>query len=165
MPELEPQVTKTQPVCKPPVLALSSSTSKAQRKLKLGKDKQQQKSIREFFGQRTGNLSSASSQEDEVTTKFEQKLEKVQKHAIEKSYAQNKDFLKSFETFQKIDLKDPSKKEDSKPFTLIASTLHPKKVLKEELKKEKKREEERKKSEEEVVHKRKKVIEDEKAKH
>merc|ERR1711976_904154 len=93
----------------------------------------------------------------EVTTKFEQKLEKVQKHAIEKSYAQNKDFLKSFETFQKTDLKDPSKREDSKPFTLIASTLHPKKVLKEELKKEKK-------SEEEVVHKRKKVLEDEKAK-
>lgn len=164
MPELEPQVTKTEPVCKPPILA-PSSASKAQKKLKLGKEKvQQQKSIREFFGQKSGNASSASSQEEEVSSKFEQRLEKVQKHAIEKSYAQNKDFLKSFETFQKTDLKDPSKREDSKPFTLIASTLHPKKVLKEELKKEKKREEERKKCEEEVVHKRKKVVEDDKAK-
>merc|ERR1719150_2144348 len=81
-------------------------------------------------------------------------MEKFQKHAIEKSYEANKDFLKSFETFQKHDVKDPkkhdSKAEDKKSYTLIASTLHPKKVLKEEQKKEKKREEElRKKAEEE----------------
>ena len=167
MPELEPQVTKSQPVCKPPILAPSSTstTSKMHKKLKLGKDKvQQQKSIREFFGQKSGHASSASSQEEEVTSKFEHRLEKVQKHAIEKSYAQNKDFLKSFETFQKTDLKDSSKKEESKHFTLIASTLHPKKVLKEEMKKEKKREEERKKSEEEVLPKRKKVLDEDKAK-
>merc|ERR1712039_40175 len=84
----------------------------------------------------------SSSQEDEGSTKFEQRLEKVsvrlekvQKHAIEKSYAANKDFLKSFESFQKKDTKDPSKKAESKTYTplLIASTLHPKKVIKEEI--------------------------------
>merc|ERR1711902_305880 len=76
------------------------------------------------------------------------RMEKFQKHAIEKSYEANKDFLRSFETFQKHDVKDPKKHdkaEDKKSYTLIASTLHPKKVLKEELKKEKKREEEHRK--------------------
>merc|ERR1712087_375582 len=78
------------------------------------------------------------------------RLEKVQKHAIEKSYAANKDFLKSFESFQKKDTKDPK---ESKTYTplLIASTLHPKKVIKEEMKKEKKREEERKKTDDDVI--------------
>merc|ERR1712031_93039 len=81
------------------------------------------------------------------------RLEKVQKHDIEKSYAANKDFLKSFESFQKKDTKDPSKKAESKTYTplLIASTLHPKKVIKEEMKKEKKREEERKKTDDDVI--------------
>merc|ERR1712242_71777 len=82
------------------------------------------KSIREFFGKKSvfDNISSASSQEEEVSSKFEQRMEKVQKHAIEKSYEQNKDFLKSFESFQKKDKKVSPKKEDSKPFTLIASS-------------------------------------------
>merc|ERR1712156_742560 len=68
-------------------------------------------------------------------SKFEHRMEKFQKHTIEKSYEANKDFLKSFETFQKHDHKEskkPDKTEDKKSYTLIASTLHPKKVLKEE---------------------------------
>merc|ERR1712062_742510 len=77
-------------------------------------------------------------------------------HAIEKSYEANKDFLRSFETFQKHDVKVPKKHdkaEDKKSYTLIASTLHPKKVLKEELKKEKKREEEHRKRSEDKKNK------------
>merc|ERR1712062_260534 len=69
-------------------------------------------------------------------------------HAIEKSYEANKDFLRSFETSKKHD-----KAEDKKSYTLIASTLHPKKVLKEELKKEKKREEEHRKRSEDKKNK------------
>merc|ERR1712083_227465 len=117
-----------------------------------------QKSIKEFFNNKSTVYDNfSSSQEDEGSTKFEQRLEKVsvrlekvQKHAIEKSYEANKDFLKTFESFQKKDVSlSPKEKEkkaaEAKSYTLIASTLHPKKVIKEEMKKEKKREEERKK--------------------
>merc|ERR1712012_569910 len=149
MPELEPQVPNH--TSKSPV---KESSPKKHKSSKSGK--KDQKSIKEFFSKSTvyDNLSSASSQEEEkVTSKFEQRL--VQKHAIEKSYEANKDFLKSFESFQKTDAKE--KKSDTKSYTLIASTLHPKKVIKEELKKEKKREENKVRSEE--------IAEEERRKH
>merc|ERR1712048_1012601 len=125
----------------------SVESPKSQRKSKLGKDeKKSQKSIKAFLSEKRttvyDNFDSASSQEEGTTSKFEQRLEKVQKHAIEKSYEANKDFLKTFESFQKKDVSlSPKEKEkkaaESKSYTLIASTLHPKKVIKEEMKKEK----------------------------
>merc|ERR1711915_1101082 len=77
---------------------------------------------------------------------------KIQRNAIEKSYESNKGFLTSFESFQNNDRQVGSPKlreerTDEKSYTLIASTLHPKKVLKEELKKDKKKEDERKRLE------------------
>merc|ERR1712012_1510468 len=103
---------------------------KSQRKSKLGKDeKKSQKSIKAFLrGERTtvyDNFDSASSQEEGTTSKFEQRLEKVQKHAMEKSYEAKKDFLKTFESFQKKDVSlSPKEKEkkaaESKSYTLIA---------------------------------------------
>merc|ERR1719361_1522571 len=151
MPELEPQVFQN-----PKGSAVKEvDPPKSHKKSKvINEEKKQQKSIKDFLGKKTvyDNLSS-SQEEEERGSKFEHRLEKFQKHAIEKSYEANKDFLKSFETFQKHDHKEskkPDKTEDKKSYTLIASTLHPKKVLKEEQKKEKKREEElRKKAEEE----------------
>merc|ERR1712025_1235894 len=153
MPELEPQVTNKS-------LVHPRDSPKSQRKSKLGKDeKKSQKSIKAFLSEKRttvyDNFDSASSQEEGTTSKFEQRLEKVQKHAIEKSYEANKDFLKTFESFQKKDVSlSPKEKEkkaaESKSYTLIASTLHPKKVIKEEMKEEKKREEERKRVEDVV---------------
>merc|ERR1712029_777604 len=77
MPELEPQVTNKSlnPVESP----------KSQRKSKLGKDeKKSQKSIKAFLSEKRttvyDNFDSASSQEEGSTSKFEQRLEKVQKH-------------------------------------------------------------------------------------
>merc|ERR1712029_700817 len=165
MPELEPQVTNKSLVHpKDPV-----ESPKSQKKSKLGKDeKKSQKSIKAFLSEKRttvyDNFDSASSQEEGTTSKFEQRLEKVQKHAIEKSYEANKDFLKTFESFQKKDVSlSPKEKEkkaaESKSYTLIASTLHPKKVIKEEMKKEKKREEERKRVED-VVQKKKPLEEE-----
>merc|ERR1711956_123388 len=95
--------------------------------------------------------------EEEKAPKPEPKMEKVQKHAIERSFEANKGFLTSFESFQCNDgpksskeLKIPKvrdERKDEKSYTLIASTLHPKKVLKEELKKDKRKEEEGKRFE------------------
>merc|ERR1712073_172946 len=118
-----------------------------------------QKSIKEFFSKKSSydNVSSASSQEDEKAPKPEPKMEKVQKNAIERSFEANKGFLTSFESFQSHDSPKNSKeakspkvraeRKEEKSYTLIASTLHPKKILKEELKKDKKKEEERKRLE------------------
>ena len=159
MPQLEPQIQSHLPLKNS---VSKDESSKSYKKIKFSKDeKKSQKSIKEFFNNKTTVYDNfSSSQEDEGSTKFEQRLEKVsvrlekvQKHAIEKSYAANKDFLKSFESFQKKDTKDPTKKAESKTYTplLIASTLHPKKVIKEEMKKEKKREEERHKTDDDVI--------------
>merc|ERR1712096_463954 len=73
---------------------------------------------------------------------------------IERSFKANEGFLTTFEPLQNNDLpkgvkeskspKDKDERREEKTYTLIASTLHPKKILKEELKKEKKKEEERK---------------------
>merc|ERR1712014_150938 len=137
----EPQVFQN------PKGSATAETPKSHKKSKVNKEeKRHQKSIKDFLGKKTvyDNLSS-SQEEEERGSKFEHRMEKFQKHAIEKSYEANKDFLKSFETFQKHDhkeLKKQDKAEERKSYTLIASTLHPKKVLKEEQKKEKKREEE-----------------------
>merc|ERR1711874_464074 len=148
MPELEPQVFQNPKVSPSKEVA----TPKSHKKNKANKeDKRHQKSIKDFMTKKTvyDNFSSSQEEEEEKKgSKFEHRMEKFQKHAIEKSYEANKDFLKSFETFQKHDVKDPKKHdkaEDKKSYTLIASTLHPKKVLKEEQKKEKKREEEHRK--------------------
>merc|ERR1711988_362697 len=163
MPELEPQVFQN------PKGSATAETPKSHKKSKVNKEeKRHQKSIKDFLGKKTvyDNLSS-SQEEEERGSKFEHRMEKFQKHAIEKSYEANKDFLKSFETFQKHDhkeLKKQDKAEERKSYTLIASTLHPKKVLKEEQKKEKKREEEqRRKIDEEEARglKRKREWEDE----
>merc|ERR1719471_708946 len=163
MPELEPQVFQN------PKGSATAETPKSHKKSKVNKEeKRHQKSIKDFLGKKTvyDNLSS-NQEEEERGSKFEHRMEKFQKHAIEKSYEANKDFLKSFETFQKHDhkeLKKQDKAEERKSYTLIASTLHPKKVLKEEQKKEKKREEEqRRKIDEEEARglKRKREWEDE----
>merc|ERR1712119_64397 len=99
------------------------------------------------------NISSASSQEDDTASKPEPKMEKVQKHAIERSFKANEGFLTTFESFQNNDIpkgvkeskspKDKDERREEKTYTLIASTLHPKKIQKEELKKEKRKEEDR----------------------
>merc|ERR1712025_461024 len=122
MPELEPQVTNKS-------LVHPRDSPKSQKKSKLGKDeKKSQKSIKVFLSEKRAtvydNFDSASSQEEGTTSKFEQRLEKVQKHAIEKSYEANKDFLKTFESFQKgdkISSNKENKKSESKSYTLIAS--------------------------------------------
>merc|ERR1711892_620354 len=159
MPELEPQVTTNLPRNLGPLLKETESP-KSFKKSKSRKDeKRSQKSIKEFFTKKStyDNISSASSQEDDAASKPEPKMEKVQKHAIERSFEANKGFLTSFESFQCNDgpksskeLKIPKvrdERKDEKSYTLIASTLHPKKVLKEELKKDKRKEEERKRFE------------------
>merc|ERR1712241_83465 len=119
MPQLEPQIQSHLP---PKNSVSKDDSSKSYKKIKFSKDeKKSQKSIKEFFNNKTTVYDNfSSSQEDEGSTKFEQRLEKVsvrlekvQKHAIEKSYAANKDFLKSFESFQKKDTKDPTKKAES----------------------------------------------------
>merc|ERR1739838_440126 len=115
-------------------------------------EKRSQKSIKEFFTKKStyDNISSASSQEDDTAAKPEPKMEKVQKHAIERSFKANEGFLTTFESFQNNDIpkgvkeskspKDKDERREEKTYTLIASTLHPKKILKEELKKEKRKE-------------------------
>merc|ERR1712215_2718 len=151
------QVTTNIPRNLGPLLKESESP-KAFKKSKLKKDEiRSQKSIKEFFTKKSSydNISSASSQEEEIPFKPEPKVDKVQKHAIERSFEANKGYLTTFESFQNNDnhrslkeIKSHKTKEErreEKTYTLIASTLHPKKILKEELKKEKKKEEERKK--------------------
>merc|ERR1712112_458910 len=65
----------------------------------------------------------------------------------ERSYSSSRNYL-AHESFNKQDYHEVET-EDGKSYTLIASTLHPKKVLKDEMKKEKRKEEERLKFEEE----------------
>merc|ERR1719334_2316748 len=149
MPELEPQISS---LPKKLIVLKESESPKSIKKSKSRKeDKRNQKSIREFFSKKVNydNVSSTSSQEDEVALK---KDHKIQRNAIENSYESNKGFLTSFESFQNTDrqVSSPKSREertDEKSYTLIASTLHPKKVLKEELKKDKKKEDERKRLE------------------
>merc|ERR1712106_1248464 len=161
MPELEPQVTTNLPRNLGPLLKETESP-KSFKKSKSRKDeKRSQKSIKEFFTKKStyDNISSASSQEDDAASKPEPKMEKVQKHAIERSFKANEGFLTTFESFQNNDIpkgvkeskspKDKDERREEKTYTLIASTLHPKKILKEELKKEKRKEEDRKRLEDE----------------
>merc|ERR1712130_245216 len=146
MPELAPQVTNHNPKGMGSLTKEVLDSPKSYKKLKSGKEeKHSQKSIKEFRNNKStvyDNFQSESSndEEEKKTSKFELRLEKVQKHAIEKSYEANKDFLKTFESFEKGDKlssNKENKKSESKSYTLIASTLHPKKVVKEELKKRK----------------------------
>merc|ERR1719431_151727 len=111
MPELEPQVMPT--LSRNPVPQVKDSDSpKSSKKSKSKKDERRhQKSIKEFFSKKSNfdNVSSASSQEDEKAPKPEPKMEKVQKHAIERSFEANKGFLTSFESFQSNDSPKNSK--------------------------------------------------------
>merc|ERR1712130_233059 len=160
MPELAPQVTNHNPKGMGSLTKEVLDSPKSYKKLKSGKEeKHSQKSIKEFRNNKStvyDNFQSESSndEEEKKTSKFELRLEKVQKHAIEKSYEANKDFLKTFESFEKgdkISSNKENKKSESKSYTLIASTLHPKKVVKEELKKRKEtREDDRKRTEDDV---------------
>ena len=113
------------------------------------------------------NISSASGQDSEATGDREQQPSKTtvapapdkkgQKQAIEKNFVANQGYLTAFESFL---LKDPGQNKGAvetsinpmgkveerpteKSFKLIASTLHPKKVLKAEKRKEQARERER----------------------
>merc|ERR1712173_314204 len=170
MPELAPQVTNHSPKGMGSLTKEVLDSPKSYKKLKSGKEERHgQKSMKDFLNNKSTvydnfQLESSNDEEEKKTSKFELRLEKVQKHAIEKSYEANKDFLKTFESFQKKDVSlSPKEKEkkaaESKSYTLIASTLHPKKVIKEEMKKEKKREEERKRVED-VVQKKKPLEEE-----
>jgi len=162
MPELEPQVTTNLPRKSGFSLKETESPKSFKKSKSKREEKRIQKSIKEFFTKKSSfdNISSASSQEDDIVSKPEPKMEKVQKHAIERSFEANIGYLKSFESFQNDD--SPKSKEskstkvskeerEEKTYTLIASTLHPKKILKEELKKEKKKEEERKRIDDEKI--------------
>merc|ERR1712096_291755 len=95
-------------------------TPKSYQKYKARKEEiKNQKSIKDFFRKNIrDNLSSDSSQQEEAAEKKEQKKEKVQKHAIEKTFEENKSYLTSFESFQKKehrkidkDVKPPKEKE------------------------------------------------------
>merc|ERR1712112_239394 len=107
MPELAPQVTNRNPKGMGSLTKEVLDSPKSYKKLKSGKEeKHSQKSIKEFRNNKStvyDNFQSESSndEEEKKTSKFELRLEKVQKHAIEKSYEANKDFLKTFESFRK----------------------------------------------------------------
>merc|ERR1711915_876046 len=66
---------------------------------------------------------SSNDEEEKKTSKFELRLEKVQKHAIEKSYEANKDFLKTFESFEKGDKISSNKENKNLSLSLIRLLL------------------------------------------
>merc|ERR1712203_398073 len=129
--------------------------------------KNEQKSIKEFFLQKAQETSASSMDENGKTAVKEVKKEKDKAIAIENNFGANKEYLTAFESFVKKEKSPKSKlppsppkektnkdavdksKEMKKSFVLLASTLHPKKVVREEMKNEKRKAEEKKKKEEE----------------
>merc|ERR1712203_967003 len=129
--------------------------------------KNEQKSIKEFFLQKAQETSASSMDENGKTAVKEVKKEKDKTIAIENNFGANKEYLTAFESFVKKEKSPKSKlppsppkektnkdavdksKEMKKSFVLLASTLHPKKVVREEMKNEKRKAEEKKKKEEE----------------
>merc|ERR1711902_307745 len=125
--------------------------------------KKEQKSIKEFFLQKAQETSASSMDETNNGGKGVKREEKDKQTAIENNFGANKEYLTAFESFIKKD-KSPKSKgpaspatlesekakaEAKKSFVLLASTLHPKKVVREEMKaEEKKRKAEEKKRKE-----------------
>merc|ERR1711936_1287277 len=176
MPELEPQVAPVAPVLHqpPPIkkskeLELKSHLLPAKDDNKKSKSKEEkkeerkkeQKSIKEFFLQKAKETSASSVDETNNGSKGAKPREEKDKQvAIENNFGANKEYLTAFESFLKKD-KSPKSKghaspstleaekakaEAKKSFVLLASTLHPKKVVREEMKaEEKKRKAEEKK--------------------
>merc|ERR1712047_926 len=179
MPELEPQVAPAAPVLHqpPPIkknkeLDLKSNLLPSKDDIKKSKSKEEkkeerkkeQKSIKEFFLQKAQETSASSVDETNNGSKgAKPKEEKDKQVAIENNFGANKEYLTAFESFLKKD-KSPKSKghaspstleaekakaEAKKSFVLLASTLHPKKVVREEMKaEEKKRKAEEKKRKE-----------------
>merc|ERR1712117_327224 len=176
MPELEPQVAPAAPVVHqpPPIkknkeLNLKSNLLSSKDDIKKSKSKEEkkeerkkeQKSIKEFFLQKAQETSASSVDETNNGSKGAKPREEKDKQvAIENNFGANKEYLTAFESFLKKD-KSPKSKghaspstleaekakaEAKKSFVLLASTLHPKKVVREEMKaEEKKRKAEEKK--------------------
>merc|ERR1712080_315449 len=132
-----------------------------------------QKSIKEVFLQKAQETS-ASEEEKATPVQEVKKDEKDKKIAIENNFGANKGYLTAFESFIKKDKspkgknllqsppkdknKESEKSKVEKSFVLLASTLHPKKIVREEMNKEKRKAEEKRKKEEEQ----KRVTDDEK---
>merc|ERR1711971_806025 len=164
MPELEPQVA---PVAQPPPIKNSKELEvkshllppKDEVKKSKSKDekkedrKKEQKSIKEFFLQKAQETSASSMDETNNGGKGVKREEKDKQTAIENNFGANKEYLTAFESFIKKD-KSPKSKgpaspanlesekakaEAKKSFVLLASTLHPKKVVREEMKAEEKK--------------------------
>merc|ERR1712004_3977 len=176
MPELEPQVAPAAPVLHqpPPIkknkeLDLKSNLLPSKddikkddiKKSKSEERKKEQKSIKEFFLQKAQETSASSVDETNNGVKGAKPREEKDKQvAIENNFGANKEYLTAFESFLKKDKSPKSKShaspstleaekakaEAKKSFVLLASTLHPKKVVREEMKaEEKKRKAEEKK--------------------
>merc|ERR1712083_524125 len=122
--------------------------------------KKEQKSIKEFFLQKAQETSASSMDETNNGSKGVKREEKDKQTAIENNFGANKEYLTAFESFIKKDKspkskgplspatleREKAKAEAKKSFVLLASTLHPKKVVREEMKaEEKKRKAEEKK--------------------
>merc|ERR1712037_102357 len=165
MPELEPQVAPvTQQVAQaPPIkndkeLEVRSHLPPPKDEVKKSKSKdekkedrkKEQKSIKEFFLQKAQENSASSMDETNNGGKGVKREEKDKQTAIENNFGANKEYLTAFESFIKKD-KSPKSKgpaspatlesekakaEARKSFVLLASTLHPKKVVREEMKAE-----------------------------
>merc|ERR1712013_803298 len=164
MPELEPQVAPAAPVVHqpPPIkknkeLDLKSNLFPSKDDIKKSKSKEEkkeerkkeQKSIKEFFLQKAQETSASSVDETNNGSKGAKPREEKDKQvAIENNFGANKEYLTAFESFLKKD-KSPKSKghaspstleaekakaEAKKSFVLLASTLHPKKVVREEMK-------------------------------
>merc|ERR1712183_683216 len=175
MPELEPQVAPVAPSVAqaPPIkndkeLEVRSHLPPPKDEVKKSKSKdekkedrkKEQKSIKEFFLQKAQENSASSMDETNNGGKGVKREEKDKQTAIENNFGANKEYLTAFESFIKKD-KSPKSKgpaspatlesekakaEAKKSFVLLASTLHPKKVVREEMKaEEKKRKAEEKK--------------------
>merc|ERR1712051_1149822 len=172
MPELEPQVAPiAQSVTQPPpikndkelearshLLPPKDEVKKSKSKDEKKEDrKKEQKSIKEFFLQKAQETSASSMDETNNGSKGVKREEKDKQTAIENNFGANKEYLTAFESFIKKD-KSPKSKgpaspaalesekakaEAKKSFVLLASTLHPKKVVREEAEKRKLEEEER----------------------
>merc|ERR1719400_2823241 len=178
MPELEPQVAPVaQPVAQaPPIkndkeLEVRSHLPPPKDEVKKSKSKdekkedrkKEQKSIKEFFLQKAQETSASSMDETNNGGKGVKREEKDKQTAIENNFGANKEYLTAFESFIKKDKspkskgplspttleREKAKAEAKKSFVLLASTLHPKKVVREEMKaEEKKRKAEEKKRKE-----------------
>merc|ERR1712139_508542 len=111
--------------------------------------------IKEFFLQKAQETSASSMDETNNGSKGVKREEKDKQTAIENNFGANKEYLTAFESFVKKEKSPKSKlppsppkektnkdavdksKEMKKSFVLLASTLHPKKVVREEMKNEK----------------------------